>query len=116
MATDAIQVGIDNYEEKYGFHDREEYVFKSRRGLARDVVEDISRMKGEPDWMLQFRLKSLEYFDRRPMPQWGGNLNDIDFDNIYYYLKSSEKKGRTWEEMEARDAAANAAPRQRRQS
>jgi len=99
VATDAIQIGIDNYEEKYGFHDPEEYVFKSRRGLARDVVEDISRMKGEPDWMLQFRLKSLEYFERRPMPQWGGNLNDIDFDNIYYYLRSSEKKGRTWEEV-----------------
>ena len=99
MATDAIQIGIDNYEEKYGFHDPEQYAFKSRRGLARDVVEDISKMKGEPDWMLQFRLKALEYFQRRPLPTWGGDLSEIDFDNIYYYLRSTEKKGRTWEEV-----------------
>jgi Fe-S cluster assembly protein SufB len=99
MATEAIQVGIDNYEEKYGFHDEGAYVYKSRRGLARDVVEDISRMKGEPDWMLQFRLKSLDYFDRRPLPTWGGDLSEIDFDNIYYYLRSSEKSGRTWDEV-----------------
>jgi Fe-S cluster assembly protein SufB len=97
--TEVINVGIDNYEEKYGFHDSEQPFFKSRRGLARDVVEEISRIKNEPDWMLKFRLKALDYFDRRPMPQWGGDLSTIDFDNIFYYVRSSEKKGKTWEEV-----------------
>ena len=96
---DQITAGVENYEEKYGFHDTEAPVFRSRRGLARDVVEEISRMKGEPDWMLQYRLKALDYYDRRPMPTWGGDLSGIDLDNIFYYVRSSEKKGRTWEEV-----------------
>ena len=98
-ATEAINIGVDNYEEKYGFHDPEQYAFKSRRGLAREIVEEISRIKDEPEWMLQFRLKSLEYFQRRPLPTWGGDLSSIDFDNIYYYVRSTEKKGKTWEEV-----------------
>ncbi len=99
MATEAVNIGVENYEEKYGFHDPEQYVFKSRPGLAREIVEEISRIKGEPDWMLQFRLKALEYFRRRPLPTWGGDLSTIDFDNIYYYVRSTEKKGRSWEEV-----------------
>ena len=84
-STESIQIGLENYEEKYGFHDTDkQYTFRSRRGLARDVVEEISHMKGEPDWMLQFRLKSLDYFEKRPLPTWGGDLSDIDFDNIFY--------------------------------
>jgi Fe-S cluster assembly protein SufB len=63
------------------------------------VVEEISRMKNEPDWMLQFRLKSLAIFERKPLPTWGGDLSEIDFDNIYYYIKPSEKQGKDWEDV-----------------
>jgi Fe-S cluster assembly protein SufB len=84
---------------KYGFSDPENYVFKSRRGLSSEVVEEISAHKDEPDWMRKFRLKSLEYFRARPLPQWGGNLNDIDFENIYYYIKPTEKQAKSWEDL-----------------
>jgi Fe-S cluster assembly protein SufB len=84
---------------KYGFHDVEDYVFKSRRGLSREVVEEISHLKGEPDWMRQFRLKALAIFERKPLPTWGGDLSGIDFDSIYYYIKPSEKQGRSWDEV-----------------
>ena len=64
---------------KYGFHDRDDnYVFKSQRGLSREVVENISRMKGEPQWMLDFRLKALEHYLARPMPTWGPALNELE--------------------------------------
>ena len=77
---------------KYGFHDRDDnYVFKSERGLNREVVENISRMKGEPQWMLDFRLKALEHYLARPMPTWGPELNELDLDNIFYYVKPTEK-------------------------
>ena len=101
MATDQLELGLDrqSYAEKYGFRDEAEYSFKSRKGLSREIVEEISHMKGEPGWMTEFRLKSLEHFLQRPMPQWGAHLNDIDFDNIYYYIRPSEKKGRSWDEV-----------------
>ncbi|MBE3553767.1 MAG: Fe-S cluster assembly protein SufB, partial [Thermicanus sp.] len=86
-------------EYQYGFHDRDVSVYRTQRGLNRDVVLEISRMKGEPDWMTQFRLKSLEIFFQKPLPKWGGNLEEIDFDNITYYVKPSEKQGRSWEEV-----------------
>ena len=77
---------------KYGFHDRDDnYVFKSERGLSREVVENISRMKKEPQWMLEFRLKALEHYRTRPMPNWGPSLKALDFENIYYYVKPTEK-------------------------
>ena len=97
MAKAIQEIGPSDY--KYGFHDQEDYVFKSRRGLDRAVVEEISRMKGEPDWMRQFRLKSLAIFERKPLPTWGGDLSEIDFGNIYYYIKPSEKQGKEWEEV-----------------
>jgi len=84
---------------KYGFHDPENYVFKSRKGLDREVVEQISAMKGEPKWMLEFRLKALEHFLKRPMPNWGPDLSGLDLDNIYYYVRPTEKQGRTWDEV-----------------
>jgi Fe-S cluster assembly protein SufB len=94
----AIQ-DLRSNEYQYGFHDREDYVFKSRRGLDRQIVEDISRMKNEPDWMLQFRLRALAIFERKPLPMWGGDLTEIDFDNIFYYIKPSEKQEKDWEEV-----------------
>src|SRR5215212_3147773 len=93
-----IVAGIGN-DYKYGFHDEENYVFKSERGLTREVVESISEHKNEPDWMRKFRLKSLEYFQARPLPEWGGDLSQIDFENIYYYIKPTEKQAQSWEDL-----------------
>jgi len=87
------------YKEKYGFFDPEKYVFKAKKGLNREIVEEISWMKNEPDWMRQYRLRALETFYQKPMPQWGGNLNDIDFDNIYYFLRATDKSERSWEDV-----------------
>lgn len=84
---------------RYGFHDKEEFVFKAQKGLGKEVVEQISRIKKEPEWMLKFRLKSLEEFYKRPLPQWGADLNEIDFDDIYYYLKPVDRKGGSWEDV-----------------
>src|SRR5215467_8991945 len=82
-----------------GFHMAENYAFKSERGLSRKVVEQISEMKGEPDWMRKFRLKSLDLFEKRPMPTWGADLSGIDFDNIFYYIKPLQEQGKTWEDI-----------------
>ena len=100
VATPKPQVDIGEYQ--YGFHDEEDYVFKSKKGLSREVVEEISRMKGEPEWMLEFRLKSLEHFEKRPMPNWGSPaLHELDFDDIFYYVRAAEKQGKTWDEVPA---------------
>lgn len=86
-------------EYKYGFRDKDVSIFRTERGLTREVVEEISKMKEEPEWMLEFRLKSLEHFFERPMPMWGGDLSELDFDEIVYYVKPSERQGRTWDEV-----------------
>src|SRR5437899_722257 len=91
----------EGYKEKYGFHDEEKSVFKTRRGLDRDVVAQISDIKGEPAWMKEFRLKALEQFEKKPLPRWGGKVEEIDFQNIYYYLKPAEEQGKTWDEVPA---------------
>ena len=93
------QVEIADYQ--YGFRDEEDYVFKSERGLTRRVVEELSAMKDEPSWMLDFRLKALDHYEKRPMPNWGGKLDELDFNNIFYYIKPSEKQGKTWDEVPA---------------
>src|SRR3954464_4213219 len=93
-----IVAGIGN-DYKYGFHDEENYVFKSERGLSREIVEAISDHKDEPEWMRKFRLKSLDYFYARPLPEWGGDLSQIDFENIYYYIKPTEKQANSWEDL-----------------
>jgi Fe-S cluster assembly protein SufB len=91
---------IDLGEYKYGFRDEEDYVFKSEKGLTREVVENISKMKGEPEWMLEYRLKSLDHWNKRPMPNWGSpEIHEIDFDDIYYYIRPAEKMGKTWDEV-----------------
>ncbi len=91
---------LESTEYQYGFHDENVPVFKSKRGLDREVVENISYMKNEPDWMRKFRLRSLDAYERRPMPNWGGAaLHDIDFDNIFYYLKPSEGQSKSWADV-----------------
>ncbi|MCM8811571.1 MAG: Fe-S cluster assembly protein SufB [Candidatus Omnitrophica bacterium] len=99
-----MKPGIDvgkNYEQEYGFHDPEKYVYKAKRGLTKNIVEEISWMKKEPGWMRQLRLKALEHFNRKPLPPWANLeiLSQIDFENIYYYLKPTDKQGRTWEDV-----------------
>jgi Fe-S cluster assembly protein SufB len=90
---------VDIGEYQYGFHDPELPVFKTRVGLDEDVVREISAHKGEPQWMLDFRLKALKTFLSKPRPTWGGDLEQIDFDSIFYYLKPSAGAERTWEDV-----------------
>ena len=92
---------IELEEYKYGFRDEHRAVFESGKGLTPEVVRTISEMKGEPEWMLNFRLKALEQFNKMPIPRWGGNLDELNFDEIKYYVKPSEKKGRSWDEVPA---------------
>jgi Fe-S cluster assembly protein SufB len=86
---------------KYGFSDEVKNVFESGRGLTQDIVEQISKMKNEPQWMLDFRLKALDIFMKKPMPTWGNTemLNEIDFENIFYYIKPAEKQSRSWDDV-----------------
>lgn len=84
---------------KYGFSDPEVHVFKSKKGLDRGVVEEISQIKGEPEWMLKYRLKAYEHFKKRPMPTWGPDLSDLDLDDIYYYVKPTEKEETSWDDL-----------------
>src|SRR5689334_2749582 len=96
-----VQTGIATEDYKYGFAMPENYVFKSRKGLDESVVREISEMKGEPDWMTRFRLRALKLFQDKPMPQWGGNLNNIDFSDIYYYVKASDRNSNSWDDVPA---------------
>ena len=86
-------------EYKFGFHDDVEPVFSTGDGLTEDVVREISRVKGEPEWMLDFRLKSLEQFNKMPTQEWGPDLSDIDFNKIKYYQKPSDKPARDWDDV-----------------
>ena len=90
---------VSNDRSKFDFKDEIVYLKETKRGLSRETVEDISRFKGEPDWMLQFRLRAYEHFLKRPMPTWGGDLSRIDFDKIYYYRKPSEREEKSWDDV-----------------
>ena len=87
----------DDY--KFGWHDELKAAFKSERGLSEDGVRQISAMKDEPEWMLKFRLKALRHFNSRPMPNWGADLSEIDFSNIFYYLKPQAEQGKSWDDI-----------------
>ncbi len=95
MAKKMPEIG----DYKYGFHDKDVSIFRSKRGLTREIVETISNMKEEPQWMLDYRLKSLEIFYSKPMPQWGGDLAPLNFDEITYYVKPSEATQTSWDEV-----------------
>src|SRR3954466_10601511 len=89
-----------DYTERYGFHDVENYLYKAPKGINREIVETISRMKNEPEWMLQFRLKALEHFLARPMPTWGSPmLAEVNFDDIHSFVRSSERPSRSWDDV-----------------
>lgn len=83
----------------YGWHDSDAAGASARRGLNEDVVRDISAKKNEPEWMLKRRLKALDIFDKKPLPTWGADLSDIDFDNIKYFVRSTEKQAQTWDDL-----------------
>ena len=84
---------------KYGFSKPENYVFKSRKGLDKSVVEQISSMKSEPEWMRKYRLRALEIFCSKKMPVWGADLSTINFDDIYYYIKPTDKQAKKWRDL-----------------
>ncbi|MDP3742586.1 MAG: Fe-S cluster assembly protein SufB [Candidatus Micrarchaeota archaeon] len=95
-----LQINED-YAEKYGFHYPEEAVHRTKKdsGLTEAVVREISKIKNEPQWMLDKRLQALKWFEKKAMPTWGADLSHINFQNITYYLKPTEGQGRTWEEV-----------------
>ena len=102
MSTDIEQLnpsleGIGRYE--YGWSDKDTAGATARRGLSEDVVRNISALKDEPQWMLDLRLRSLKLFDRKPMPTWGSDLTGIHFDNIKYFVRSTEKQATSWDDL-----------------
>jgi Fe-S cluster assembly protein SufB len=102
MATKMIAPESLVEDYRHGFHDSEDsYAFKSAKGLTREIVERISSMKSEPAWMLAFRLKAYETFRAKPMPDWGDTalLNEIDFDDIRYFVKASEGTEKSWDDV-----------------
>ena len=102
IAEQQALVGINaDYKEKFGFHDPESgYAFKAPKGLTRELVEQISEFKNEPQWMRDFRLKALEHFLSRPQPTWGSPmLAEVDYDDIHYFVRASKKSSTTWDDV-----------------
>jgi Fe-S cluster assembly protein SufB len=98
VSTVENPVSIGDY--KYGFHDpTDNYIFRGQKGLSREVVAAISEIKNEPAWMRQFRLDSLEIFFEKPMPTWGGDMSKMDFQDIFYYVRASDKQEKSWDDV-----------------
>ena len=95
--TQAQQVNAEGY--KFGFHDEDKPTYKAERGLNRRVVEQISDMKNEPEWMREFRLKALEYFEAKPNPTWGGDLSAVDYQNMFYFVRATDRNVQSWEDV-----------------
>ena len=103
MATpvqeERVEVAAMKSDYQFGFHDPDQSVFRARKGIDKDIVAQMSEIKGEPDWMRDIRLNALEIFQQKPTPTWGGKVEDIDFNDIYYYVKPADREGRTWEDV-----------------
>jgi len=101
MSTETIarpDVGVGEYQ--YGFHDPvDKYVFTSRKGIDHEIVRKISELKDEPRWMREFRLKSLDTFFAKPMPTWGGDMSTLDFQDIHYYVRASDRQEKSWDDV-----------------
>jgi Fe-S cluster assembly protein SufB len=96
MATENLEMDYS----KYDFKDSTQmYVHLSKKGLSKEVIQEISKLKNEPQWMLDFRLRAYDVFMKKPMPNWGADLSSIDFNNIYYYAKASEKTEKSWDDV-----------------
>lgn len=100
MTTDPKTDFLDDIGEyRYGFNDPDTSVFKTRVGLDEEVVRQISAKKGEPEWMLEFRLKALKHYQERPMPTWGADLSHLNLDEIVYYVRPAEMEGKSWDDV-----------------
>ncbi len=100
MATAADLKALEGIgQQRYAFSDPDVSVFKTQKGLNEDVVRQISNMKNEPGWMLEFRLKALKHFLARPIPTWGPDLSGLDLENLYYYVRPADREGRSWDEV-----------------
>lgn len=97
--ADKVTLGVNLDDYQYGFRDEENYVFKSRKGLDHEIVDEISWMKGEPDWMRALRHKALDIFFAKPTPTWGGDLSRLDYNDIYYYIKPVEEQSHSWDDV-----------------
>lgn len=95
--TDNVNIPKDEY--KYGFADKDVSIYRTKKGITKEIVEEISRVKGEPDWMREFRVKSYEAFVEKKMPEWGADLSGIDFDEYTYYIKPSERMEKSWDDV-----------------
>ena len=102
-ATDTDRQTLENVKDeyKYGWSQPENYAFKSRKGLDHDIVDQISVMKGEPEWMRQLRHEALDIFLSKPIPTWGADLSAIDYQDIYYYIKPVEAQSKSWDDVPA---------------
>ena len=92
---------VDIGEYQHGYHFPDESVFKTRKGLDEEIVNAISHRKEEPEWMRQFRLRSLRAFQKKSMPNWGADLSDLDFDNLYYYARPQDQQSKSWDDVPA---------------
>jgi len=97
LSQEETLAALGSYE--YGWADSDTAGASAQRGLSEAVVRDISAKKDEPQWMLDLRLKGLKLFGRKPMPHWGADLSGIDFDNIKYFVRSTEKQAASWEDL-----------------
>lgn len=97
LSQDEIIASIGSYE--YGWHDSDTAGATAQRGLSEEVVRNISHLKNEPEWMLKRRLRALSLFDKKPLPTWGADLSEIDFDNIKYFVRSTEGQAKSWEDL-----------------
>ncbi len=91
------QFDLSSYQ--FGFHDKGKPFFASKKGLSEKIVREISFMKKEPAWMLERRLQALKIFYAKKLPLWGGDLTRLDFEHIFYYVKPTDKQGRTWDDI-----------------
>jgi Fe-S cluster assembly protein SufB len=94
---DLVQDNLDEY--KFGFKTETKSVFKAKKGLSEEIVREISAQKDEPKWMLDLRLKALKIFNEKPMPEWGGDISKLDFNDIHYYIRPQDKEKTSWEEV-----------------
>ena len=98
-STGAVSINAD-YNERFGFHDAENYLYKAPKGINPEIVEKISEFKSEPQWMRDFRLKALDHFLAREQPTWGSPfLAEVDYDNIHYFVRASERAERSWDDV-----------------
>lgn len=95
----SVKDQIKDKEYEYGFNDGDVSVFKTKKGYSEEIVREISKIKGEPEWMTDYRVNSLKTFEKMPMPTWGVDLSQVNFDEFTYYIKPSDKQTDKWEEV-----------------